>query len=97
MAGGDQRLQLVGPDVVPGDRGAQDRARLVDLRPVPPRPILFLEGDHIAGGVGSRGTARVLEEHQREQAGGLGLARHQAVHQAREPDRLDAEVDPDQV
>ena len=39
----------------------------------------------------------MLEQHQREQACGLGLVGHQRRHRPRQPDRLGAEIDADQL
>ena len=44
---------------------------------VPARAVLVGERDVAAGGVGARRAARVVEQHEREQAGGLGVVGHE--------------------
>ena len=42
--------------------------------------------------VHARGAARVVQQHQRQQAGDLGVVGHQTVQQPPQPDRLGAQL-----
>ena len=50
--------------------------------------VLLIQRDELANRTGACGAAGVGEDHQREQAGHLGIVGDEAVEQAREPDRL---------
>ena len=58
----------------------------------PSAAVLVGEQHELAVGVGARVAARVVEQHEREQADRLGLVGHQLDEQAAEPDRLGAQV-----
>src|SRR3954468_21675934 len=64
-----------------------------DLIAVPQRAILIFQQDQIAVPCRARRTARIVEQHQREQANRLRL-RQQIDEQAPEPDRLARQVVP---
>ena len=89
MAGGDLGLDPV--DAGLGER-LEQRQALVDHRVIPPGAVLVLQYDEIAGGVGPRLAPGVLQQHQREQAPGLGRVGDQVVEQPGEADRLGAQV-----
>jgi hypothetical protein len=97
VAGGDDGLQLVRPGPAGPQRALQDPLSLVDLGPVPAAAVLILQRDQIAAPVGAGGPAGVLQQHQRQQAARLGLARHQPGQRPRQPDRLRAQLRPDHV
>jgi hypothetical protein len=97
MAGGDDGLQLVRPGPAGPQRALQDPLSLVDLGPVPPAAVLILQRDQVTAPVGAGRPAGVLQQHQRQQAARLGLARHQPGQRPRQPDRLRAQVRPDHV
>jgi len=97
VAGGDGGLHLVGARPPRPQRRLQHRDALGDLGGVPPAAVLVLQRHHVAGGVEPGGPARVVHQHQRQQAGRLRLGWHQPVHHPGQPDGLGAEVLPDQV
>ena len=94
MQGGDRCLDLVRA------RGAQmqckvdERETFVDLLPIPHTAILLLQCDQGAAGVDTSVTTRVVEEHQREQPGSLGVLRIQLAQQPREADCFGAQFAP---
>ena len=61
---------------------------------VPQPAILLVEEHELAVRAGARVAPRVLEEHEREQAGDLRLVGHQRAENTRQPDRLGAELPP---
>ena len=73
VLGGDRRLQ----PVAAGRRRRGERAALLDLAGVPQRAVLVGEQDEPPLGVDARVAARVVEQHQRQQAARLGPAGHQ--------------------
>ena len=84
---GDRGLELVGTRPTPGDRLVERRLPGLDLVPIPERPVLLVEQDDRA--VGNAGVAaRVLQQHERQQAEGLGLVGHQDRERAGESDGL---------
>ena len=74
-----------------GQRQLDQPPAFVDLFAVPQRPILLLEQQQLAIARLARRPTRVVQQHQREQAGRLGL-REQLDEQAAEPNRLGAQV-----
>ena len=58
------------------------RGALGDLAGVPARAVLVLQQHELAGRVEARVAARVMEQHQREQAEHLGLVGHQGGEDA---------------
>ena len=64
----------------------------VDLRAIPARAVLVLEQHELAVRRRARLAARVVEQHQREEAARLGRAGQQLGEQAPEADRLAREV-----
>ena len=93
MQRGDRRLERVRAGRAPKPQRALDqRQRLGDHRGVPARAVLVGHQHEPAVGVDARRPARVDEQHQRQQAGRLGLVGHQQEHDLGEPDRLGGEV-----
>ena len=64
---------------------------------IPPGAVLLLEGHEHAVGIHSRRPARVVEQHQREQAFGLRFVVDQLDDESAESDRLVAQRDPHHV
>ena len=63
------------PTAPPADRAVEQRGALGDQRPVPAGPVLLGQRDQLAAGAGAGRPAGVGEQHQREQAGHLGVVR----------------------
>ena len=97
MTAGDRGLHLVRTRRRAGRDGPEHPERLVDLGPVPAGPVLVLQGDQVAGGVHPGQPPGVLEQHQRQQAAGFAFPGHQLGQRPGQPDRLPAQVLPDQV
>ena len=95
VAGGDGGLQLVRAGTAPGERRLGQRPSLGQAGPVPPAAVLVSEQDQRAVLVGPRGGAGAGEQDEREQPGDLGLIRQQPVQPGGEPQRLLAQVVPD--
>ncbi len=96
MQRGDGRLDLVRPGAAPADGPLHDPGSFVDLLPVPPAPVLILEEHQLASSRDPGVPPGVLEQHQREQAEGLGLVGHQQSQDPAEPDGLGAQLPADQ-
>jgi hypothetical protein len=92
VLGRDRSLQRVGT----GGEALEELDSFVDLVPPPEAAVLGLEQYQLAAGSGARVAARMLEQHQREQARHLGLVRHQPAQHARQSDRLGAQLAPHQ-
>jgi hypothetical protein len=90
----DRRLQLVGAGLLGAGPGEQALG-LLERGRVPQRPVLIVEGDQSAGAVLPGLAASAVQQHQREQPGGLGVARHEPVQLPAEPDGLVAQLEPD--
>ena len=84
---GDRRLDDVGPAAAQRERAVEHRAALRDLLGVPARRVLVGEQHELAV-VEARVAARVVQQHQRQQAVDLGLVGHQLGERAAEPQRL---------
>src|SRR6202035_4884716 len=95
VAGGDGGLQLVRAGTALSERRFDQRPPLRQAAPVPPAAVLVSEQNQRAVLVGPRGGASAGEQDQREQPGGLGLIRQQPVQSGSEPQRLLAQVIPD--
>ena len=84
----------------PGRRSSSvachERLALGDPRGVPARSVLVVEQDQLAGRADPRLAAGVVQQHQRQQAGRLGLVGEQRDHEPCQPDRLGAQLAPDQ-
>jgi hypothetical protein len=93
---GDRALQLVRTRSSGEEGPVQGGETLVDHRVVPAGTILVLEQDHRPPWVRPGVPARMLQEHQREQAPDLGLVGHQHQDDAGQTDRLVAQIRPDQ-
>ena len=91
MTGRDGGLELVGPRSAQSKGGAEDISTLGDGRRVPQGAILVLEQDQIAVGIDPPGAPGIVQEHEGEQAQGLGLIGHQDREGAGEPDGFTAE------
>ncbi len=92
MARGDRRLHLVRTGLPTPQRGVEDSRSLGDRVGVPPGAVLVFEQHQVAGTVDACRSARVVQEHQREQAQGFGFVGHQLGERSRQPDGLGAEV-----
>ena len=79
-----------GPGRPRRQRGLDERTALGDLVLVPARAVLVLQQDELPVAVEPSVAARVLEQHQREQAEHLRVVRHQGDEHPAEPDRLRA-------
>ena len=80
-------------------RSVEQELRLADRCAIPAGAILLLERDHVSGGIRTRVTPGVLQQHQREQGPRLVLrsGRDELEGEPCEADRLGGEVDPQQV
>ena len=88
----DRRLQLVEPGSAPAHRILEQTLALADPPAIPQRAVLIVEQHELAVFVDACGTARVVQQHQREQARDLGVVGHQAVQQSPQADRLGAQL-----
>ena len=89
---GDRRLCLVLAEPVLRERGLQDGDSLCDELGVPLAPVLLGERHDPAVRAGPTAAARVVQQHQGEQAVDLGVV-DQGCQLAGEPDRLGRDVD----
>ena len=96
MARGDRGLQLVRPRLAGPQGLGEQLLTLGDLRPVPARAVLVGQQDQVARRADPAAAARVGQQQQRQQPCHLGLARHQRGQRAGQPDRLVAQIAPDQ-
>ena len=85
-----------GPGSPHPERPLDERGALLDPGAVPATPILVVEEDELAVGADAGLAARIVQEHQGQQAERLGLVRHQPDQDAAEPDRLRAQLAPDE-
>ena len=97
MARGDGGLHLVRARLPAPQGAAEHRCALGDLGGIPLPPVLVLQGHQVAVGVEPGRPACVVQQHQGQQARGLRLVRHQHGQHPGQPDRLGAQVLPDQV
>jgi len=70
---GNGGLQEVGADRTAGERVAHELYAFGDRRLVPKRAILLVERHDFAVRTGSRGSARVRQDHQRQEAAQLAV------------------------
>ena len=96
MDGGDRRLELVGPDAPLAERTLHELLSLRDAGGVPAATILVLEAHELAVGALAGGPPGVRQQHQREQADRLRLVGQELRHDPSQPDRLGAQLAPDQ-
>jgi hypothetical protein len=95
--GGDRRLQREAPGRPTAQRLAHQGQPLADGVRVPLRAVLLLEQDQPAVGVDAGRTAGVGEQHERQQAGDVGVVRQEGVqHPGQVGGPLD-QVAPDEV
>ena len=87
----DRRLQRVRPEAPRRQRALDQRRSLGDLRAVPQRAILLVQQDDLAVRGRAPGAARLVQEHQRQQAHRLRL-RQELDDQPPEPNRLGRQV-----
>ena len=92
----DRRLQLEGSDRPAHQRLLDEAHAARDRTVVPQRAVLGVERDEVASGVRSCRRARVVDQQQGEQAGGLGITRQRPVEPLGEAQRLALEVDVDE-
>ena len=89
--GGDRGLEGVGADTAGGERALDEARAVVDVAAIPERAVLVGEEHDLALGRRARRAPRFLQQHERQQAHGLGLG--QELHQqAAQPDRLPRQV-----
>jgi hypothetical protein len=86
-----------------GTKGLFDqRQRLNDLLLIPKAAILVFEQNEIPRFIDAGVAARVMQQHERQQAGGLGRRfsfgsrRHEGQHEAAEPDGFRGQIGPDE-
>ena len=99
LQGGDRRLNNVrpGPALGVGEGSVEQGPALGDLPPVPPRPVLIGQQDQVLAVFisGEPGLpARVVQQHQRQQAEHFGLGREQGGQHPAQPDRLGGQAWP---
>ena len=92
MQRGDRGLQLVGPRAAQAQRAVELGAALGQRAGVPARAVLVGQRDVAPVAADAGVAARVVDEHERQQAGGLGVVGHQLGEQAPEADRLRAQL-----
>jgi hypothetical protein len=91
VLGCDRRLQRVGPR----RRGGRGKRRaLLDLVRMPERAVLLLEQHQSTLLVHAGVTARVVQQHEREETARLTLVGHEREQHPSEPDRLVAQLPP---
>ena len=93
---GDRGLQLVRAGFAAGQRAVEYARPLGDQGAVPPGPVLLGERHRPSVVVAPRRRPRVVQQHQREQPGRLGVRGQQPVQQPAQPDRLVAQLVADQ-
>ena len=96
LQGGDRRLQLVLARPPQAHRALQLREPVGDPVPIPERSVLGVERDPPPARVHARGTACVVQQHQRRQPPDLGVLGPERGQQLAEPDRLVAELAADE-
>ena len=97
MAGGDARLEMIGRQFAATGRPGERSQPGVDHRRVPQGAILRLQQEEIARRVGAGGQARGVEQHQGEERVDIRpVARRMRREDGGEPDRLVAEIVPDE-
>ena len=85
-----------GPGLAALDARAHDGLAFGDQVPVPEPPVLFGQAGQRTVGGDAGGAAGVQQQEQRQQPLRLRLVRHQPGEHPGEPDRLRAQVEPDQ-
>ena len=92
---GDRGLELVRAERAgTGQRPRDEFGALRDERPVPAGAVLLKQRDERAVRGDPGGPPGVGQHHEREQARGLGVVRHQPAQQPGQPDSLGGQVDP---
>src|SRR5690349_10826778 len=89
--GGDSRLKRVGTEAVRRERVFGERNAFGDLLTIPSGPILLLEQDQFSVRRRARGAARLLEQHEAQQAHHLRF-REQLDQQPAQTYRLPAQL-----
>ena len=95
MQGRDGRLQLIRTRAADPQRGFDHPGPLGDPFRVPSRPVLILEQHELPVRPRPRLASRIVEEHQCQEPGDLGLIGEQLDHDPAQPDRLGRELAPD--
>jgi hypothetical protein len=85
VTGGDRGLKLVGARLTTAQGSLDESRPLGDLICIPARPVLLLEEQEPAPRIEAGLAPRVVQKHQREQAEGLRLVRHQPHEERSEP------------
>ena len=92
VAGRDGRLDLERPGPALGQRGIEQGRALGDLVMVPTCPVLLVQDHEVSGIVDPCPPSRVVDEHQRQEAQGLGFVGHEGAHGPGQPDRFGAQA-----
>ena len=92
MHRGNRGLQLIGADPTAPQRCFDQRQSLADLDAIPQRAVLLFEGHQHAGGVDPGPAARIVQQHQCQQAEIFRLGRVDVAQHMSEPDRLGAQL-----
>ncbi|HEX7300644.1 MAG TPA: hypothetical protein VF257_16720 [Solirubrobacteraceae bacterium] len=92
VQGGDGGLELVRPGAAQAQGAIEDVLALLDALEVPAAAVLVGQRDVRPVVRDARGAAGVVDEHERQQAGGLGVVGHELGQQACEADGLGAQV-----
>ena len=92
----DRRLDLVRTRPAGRDGPVDEGAPLLDGRLVPARAVLVLEQHEVAALADAGIAPGVMEQHQRQQPGRLGLVGEQRDHDPCQADRLGAQLAADQ-
>ena len=87
--------RVYGPNRPRREGAIHQRDALRDVLAVPERAVLVLEQDDVARRRDARLAPRLVQQHQREEADGLGLGQ-ELRQQASEPDRLAGQIRPGQ-
>ena len=88
MDGRDRRLQHVGAGRTGAQRALDQAEALGDLLAVPQAPVLVVEQHDLAVLVDARLAPRIVQQHEGEEPGRLGLVGHEPPRQPGESDRL---------
>ena len=92
MDGGDRSLHLVLAHLPPAQGLGDEGHALGDESPVPEGAVLLGQRDELAVGAGAGGAPGVGQQHEREQAGDLGVVGQRRVHRPGQADGLAGEV-----
>src|SRR5215467_9041869 len=97
MDGSDRRLELIGTDSSQANRPIHQPKTLRDLVVIPARTILFFQSHQLTAAVYAGVSARVLQQHQSQQAQVLRFVPHQLAEYAAQADSFGTEILPDEI